>query len=57
MRFLYKLLIIILLDFGLPSLLDVFDIPRSYYMNYLVLINVMFFFNLILSRKVGEMFT
>lgn len=57
MRFLYKLLIIILLDFGLPSLLDVFDIPRSYYMNYLVLINVMFFFNLILSRKVGTMFT
>lgn len=56
MMFLYKLLIIILLDFGLPSLLDVFDIPRSYYMNYLVLMNVIFFFNLILSRKVGTMF-
>jgi hypothetical protein len=57
MHFLYKLLIIGLLDFLLPSLLNVYDVPQSYYMNYLVLINVVFFFNLILSSKVGEMFT
>jgi len=56
MRILYKLLFVVLLNFGLPSLLNVFDIPSSYYMNYLLLINVVIFFNLILTSKVGTMF-
>mgnify|MGYP006447547571 CR=1 FL=1 len=47
---------IIFIDIFLPFILNLIDIPQNIYFNYLVFINALFLFYLLLPKRVGTMF-
>lgn len=54
----WKIIIVFILfiDIFLPFILNLLDIPQNIYFNYLVFINALFLFYLLLPKKVGTMF-
>ncbi len=47
---------IIFVDIFLPFVLNIMNIPQNTYLNYLIFVNALFIFYIILPSNVGSMF-
>ena len=56
MKLLYKVLILIILNWFVPTLFNFMGVPSEYYINYMLWISALVIFSMLLPSSVGTMF-
>lgn len=57
MNWKFLLAFILIVDVFLPFILNIVGVPQKIYLNYLIFINALLIFYLVLPKNVGEAFT